>query len=411
MFEKLSRVKVFRDPLYGYINVEYKIIDELIDTKEMQRLRRIRQLAGLSMVFHTAEHSRFSHSLGAYEMSRRVIKQAEGIKEAMSEYEELVFMISTLLHDIGHGPYSHAFEHVLSVSHEQMGVNIILGDTEINKILSVNENLAKDVANVIAHGGKFPLIETLTSSQLDVDRMDYLQRDSYFTGALYGTIDTNRILRSMKIVENKVVYRASGSPAIESYLMNRYHMYWQVYYHSVARSYELVLQSIYKRIRDLVNANITVDANIEEFVNVMKTESLKSYLELDDAYVNGFIKQLSHSKDKVLYNLCNSFLNRKLFECIDYQLETDKKKIEEIKKEYTSDPILKEYYYYEASLIQGAYVHIDEDMSQINDIKIILPDSTIVSLEDYSPIIKGMIESAKKKVDRIFYGKLGEYNV
>ena len=253
LYDKLDREKVFRDPIYGYIKVYYKLIDELIDAKEFQRLRRVRQLAGLSMTFHTAEHSRFGHSLGAYEMARRVIENADGIKDVLSEYEQIVFLCSALLHDTGHGPYSHAFEAVMKYeSHEEMTVRVILEDTEIHNILEkYDKNLPNDVANVIAHKGKFTIIEQLTSSQLDVDRMDYLQRDSYFTGALYGTIDSDRIIRSMKIVNDEVTYRASGAPAIESYLMARYHMYNQIYYHPVARSYELLLQSIFLRIKDL----------------------------------------------------------------------------------------------------------------------------------------------------------------
>ncbi len=404
MYTKLKRNKVFRDPIYGYINVEYKIIDDLIDTKEFQRLRRIRQLAGLSMVFHTAEHSRFCHSLGAYEMARKVIDKAEGLTEEMSEYEQVVFLIAALLHDVGHGPYSHAFEAVMTVSHEEMTVKIITGDTEINKILSIHPNLAEDVASVIAHTGKFSLIEALVSSQLDVDRMDYLQRDSYFTGALYGTIDVNRIIRSMKIINKEIVYRASGAPAVESYLMARYHMYNQIYYHQVARSYELLLQSIFFRIFDLIDENIYVDACIDDFINAIKTSDVKSYLEIDDAYVNGFIKQLSHSDDKILNDLCNRLLNRKLYEVIDVVLEADSNRINEVREKYNTDPILKRYYFEESTLSQYAYKHTD-DIDKVNDIKILLPSGKIISLEEYSPIVKGLIDSANNKFKRIFYGK------
>ena len=142
----------------------------------------------------------------------------EGLKTSLSEYEQLVFMISALLHDIGHGPYSHAFEHVMHLSHEEMSCKLILGNTEVNKVLSEIPGLAEDVESVIAHRGKLPLIETLISSQLDIDRMDYLSRDAYMTGATYGNIDYRRILRSMKIVDNKVLYRASGVNSIESYI-------------------------------------------------------------------------------------------------------------------------------------------------------------------------------------------------
>jgi uncharacterized protein len=406
LYDKLSREKVFRDPIYGYIKVYYKIIDELIDSKEFQRLRRVRQLAGLSMTFHTAEHSRFGHSLGAYEMARRVLENAEGIKDVLSEYEQIVFLCAALLHDTGHGPYSHAFEAVMEYeSHEEMTVRVILEDTEIHNILiKYDENLALDVANVIAHKGKFILIEQLTSSQLDVDRMDYLQRDSYFTGALYGTIDSDRIIRSMKIVNNEVTYRASGAPAIESYLMARYHMYNQIYYHPVARSYELLLQSIFLRIKDLNNEGKHIDGYVEDFLKAINEHDLNSYLFLDDAYVNGFFKQLSRSQDSILNDLCNRLLDRKLFEVIDLKLETDIKKVDRIRTKYSNDKILFRYYFEESSLSQYAYRHTD-DLDKVDTIKILLPSKKVISLEKYSPIVKGLIEDAKNTFNRIYYGK------
>jgi len=406
LYEKLSREKVFKDPIYGYIKVEYKLIDELIDTKEFQRLRRIRQLAGLSMTFQTAEHSRFCHSLGVYEMARKVLENAEGIKETMSEYEQVVFLCAALLHDVGHGPYSHAFEAVMKYnSHEDMTVRVILENTDINKVLTkYNKDLAADVANVIAHDGKFQLIEQLTSSQLDVDRMDYLQRDSYFTGALYGTIDVDRIIRSMKLVNHEVTYRASGAPAIESYLMARYHMYNQIYYHPVARSYELLLQSIFLRIIDLDDAKVEPSPYVIDFIKAIKNSDLDSYLFLDDAYVNGFIKMLSKTtSDKILSDLCNRFLERKLYDVIDLKLESDTAKVERIKAKYTKDKTLCRYYFEQSSLSQYAYRHTD-DIDKVDNIKILLPSGKMVSLESYSPIVRGLIDSAKNTFERIYYG-------
>lgn len=307
-FERLERTKVFRDPIYGYINVDYKIIARLIDTYEFQRLRRIRQLSGVSMVFQTAEHSRFTHSLGAYELANLCLKGVEVLKESLSEYEQLVFLISALLHDVGHGPYSHAFEHIMQVSHEEMTVRLILGDTEINKTLKEIEGLDHDVASVIAHEGKYPLIEALTSSQLDVDRMDYLSRDAYFTGASYGNIDFRRIIRSLMVKEGKLYLRASGVNSVESYIMARYHMYWQVYYHPVARAYELLLQSIYKRVYDLTINNVHINASVSALINVIKNSNdLASYVLLDDSYVNGMIKQLTSVDDDILRDLALSF--------------------------------------------------------------------------------------------------------
>lgn len=400
MFSKLERTKVFRDPLYGYITVDYKIIENLIDSKEIQRLRRIRQLSGVAMVFQTAEHSRFTHSLGAYQMANLVIENVDGMKD-IDEYRKVLFLCSALLHDIGHGPYSHAFEHVMEASHEDMSVKIILNkNTDVNKILSIEPNLANDIASVISHDGKFPLIESLISSQLDVDRMDYLSRDAYFTGAAYGHIDYFRILRSMKVVDNNLLVRASGVHSIESYLMSRYHMYFQVYYHPIARAYECVLEGIYQRIKDLVHDGTPVDANISAFLKVLRNcDDIESYIEIDDAYVNGFIKQLTKSDDKILNKLSNAFQNRHLFKYIDLANEPSDEELNEIKAKYNN--YFGRYYYKEATVSAVAY--LKSKKSDINDIKVLLPNGDIKSLEKYSSIVKSFSSSSYKSVDRIYY--------
>ncbi len=400
MFTKLERTKVFRDPLYGYITVDYKLISDLIDSKEIQRLRRIRQLSGVSMVFQTAEHSRFTHSLGAYQMANLVITNVMGMNE-ISEYEKLVFLCSALLHDIGHGPYSHAFENVMEKSHEDMSVSLILSPlTDVNKILSINDNLANDIASVISHSGKFPLIESLVSSQLDVDRMDYLSRDAYFTGAAYGHIDYFRILRSMLIKDNQVMVRASGVHSIESYLMSRYHMYFQVYYHPVARSYECILEGIYARLKDLALENKEIDASIDSFISVLKNnDNILEYINLDDSYVNGFIKQLTRSKDKILNTLANAFLDRHLFNFIELANEPTIEELNRINEKYNNT---NGKYFYKHSKVSGvAYMHSKK--SDINDIKVLLPNGDIKSLDQYSPIIKGLRTSSYKEIERIYY--------
>ena len=401
MFSKFERNKVFRDPLYGYITVEYKVIIDLINTKEFQRLRRIRQLSGVSMVFHTAEHSRFAHSLGAYYMAKKVIDEAYGIDSNMDEYQKILFLITALLHDLGHGPYSHAFESVLSVSHEEITARIITNEsTEVNKVLSKYKNLAEDAASIIRHTKKFPLIESLVSSQIDVDRMDYLERDAYFTGATYGHIDYNRLIRCMKIVDGQVLFRPSSVNSIESYIMSRYHMYWQVYFHPIGKAYELLLESIYKRVKDLSESPISLKTDISSLINVMKDETdLNSYLDLDDSYVNGMIKQLTKEKDEILRTLANDFMNRKLFKYVDI----DSLSAKEVKDKY-SNAKNNRYYYYDIKFSQTAYLHIDQTLSyDINDIKIILDNKKTVSLEDYSPIIKGLVKTSPKKSMRIFY--------
>ncbi len=405
MFEKLTRTKVFRDPLYGYIEVNYKLISDLIDAKEVQRLRRIRQLSGVSMVFHTAEHTRFTHALGAYHMACLVLRNVEGI-EVLTEYERIIFLCAALLHDIGHGPYSHAFENVLLTSHEDMTVKIITSpNTIVNKILNTYPGLVEDVAGVIAHKGKYPLIESFVSSQLDVDRMDYLSRDAYFTGATYGTIDMHRLLRSMKVVNNKVLCRASGVHSIESYLMSRYHMYFQVYYHPVARAYELVLESIYERIKDLTKMDCEIPANIESFLKVIKNNNdVEAYIDLDDAYVNGFIKQLTKAEDPVLNRLANAFNDRHLFHYVDLANEPDQSFLDQLKYKALHDPNGK-YYYYENAVSAVAYLQNNTKNKDydINAIQVLLPNGEVKQLDEYSAIIKGLVSSSYKKIIRIYY--------
>lgn len=405
-FEKLDSVKVFRDPLYGNIPVEYKIIWDLIDTREVQRLRRIRQLSGVSMVFHTAEHSRFGHALGTYYIAYRMINEVSDLKETLSNYEKMLFLIAALLHDVGHGPYSHAFEHVFEIKHEQITCDMIESkNTEINKVLSRYPNLASDVSGVIKHEGKYLLVESLISSQLDVDRLDYLNRDAHFTGATYGVVDVDRLIRIMRVRNGQICYKDKGVHAIENYLMSRYHMYWQIYYHPVARSYEIILESIYKRIKDLIISGKKIEADVVSLINVFKNKNLESYIDIDDAYVNGMIKQLTKSKDSILFDLANAFMNRRLFKY--KHLKEDE--FNDVISNYKKNNELFSYYYKEDRVSQVAYLtylNYGKDID-VNNILILTIDNELLSLDEYSPIVNGFLNSGIKKETRIFYGVKG----
>jgi len=402
MFEKLLRTKVFRDPIYGYIEVDYKIISDLIDSREVQRLRRIRQLSGVSMVFQTAEHSRFTHSLGAYMMARLACEKIEGMDQ-VDEYQKVLLQMAALLHDIGHGPYSHAFEDVLGIEHEEMTIKMLLSiDSDVNQILAqYDDNLCYEIANIIGHQGKYPLLESLISSSLDVDRLDFLTRDAYFTGAVYGQVDYRRILRTMKIVDNQLYVRTSGVNAVEAYIMSRYHMYFQVYYHPVAKAYELILEGIYQRIKDLVNKGVYVDASIDSFLDVLKNSNdVSSYINLDDAYVNGFIKQLAKtSDDYVLKKLSNAFQNRHLFNFVELANDPTEEFLNELKEKYNNE--YGKYFYKDIAVSNVAYLHVKK--YDVNNINVLLPDGRIKSLDQYSLIVKGLTQSSNKVVERIYY--------
>ena len=399
MFPKLERKKVFRDPLYGYIYVTEAVISELIDTKEFQRLRRIRQLSGVSMVFHGAEHSRFSHSLGVYSLAVMVLAEVDILKQRLSEYEQIVFLSAALLHDVGHGPYSHAFEHVFKVKHEKSTADIITGRTEIHDILNkYNESLAKDIASVILKTGKFPIIEQLISSQLDVDRMDYLERDAFHTGAAYGRLDRDRIIRMLTIHENKVVFKEGAVHAIENYLMSRYHMYWQVYYHPVARSYEVMLESIYKRILDLIKSHQLND-EYADYLKIIIENGFEeeAYFELDDYYVNGLIKRFSHCNDLILNELCNEFLTRKLFKYVSINSNQD-----QIFKDVVDNRHLTPYEYKIDYISQATYL-IDEFDIAVSKILILSKEGELKTLDQISPIIRGLSTSGIKTDQKLYY--------
>lgn len=400
MYKKLERKKVFRDPVYGYINVRYQLISDLIDSKAFQRLRRITHLSGVKMVFHGAEHSRFNHSLGVYNLAIKLLDENDVLNQYFDENQKMILMISALLHDIGHGPYSHAFERVFKLAHEAYGANIILNDPEISSLLdNAHKGLKESVSSVLLKTGKHPEIEQLVSSQIDIDRLDYLTRDAYYTGANYGRLDLDRIIRMMDVKDANIVYKEGAIHAIENYLVSRYHMYWQVYYHPVARSYEIMLEKIFLRIYDLIEQNKLNDEYTTLIKKVIENNvTLDEYLELDDFYVNAFIKRYAHHKDLILSELCSSFLNRKLFDYVEFT-ENNLTEISEVVKRYKDNP----YFIEEEVVSQKTYLIKDYDI-KAEDILILTKQQMVKRIDEVSPIIKGLVSSGIK-TDRKLYFK------
>jgi len=400
--EKLTKQMVFRDPIYGYIHIDYKFIKDLIDTSAFQRLRRIKQLSGVNMVFHCAEHSRFTHSLGTYEVANHFLNSK--LKNSLTEYEQKVFLGAALLHDIGHGPYSHAFENVFKTNHEQIGARIILTNLDIRNILNkVSDNFADDIASIILKSHKFPLIENLISSQLDCDRLDYLARDAYYTGTPYGSIDVERIIRVTRIIDDKICFKESGAPAIENYLIARYHMYWQVYYHPKSRSFEVILEKFYQRIKDLFDLGYSFNTNIHYLLNVLNNiHDLDSYMLLDDTYINSLIAFFANeSNDLILKTLSQDFINRNLWNTLKVD-EENLQSIKEISKKYL-DSVFSDYFYSENSVAQNTYNSNEDSIS--DEISILLENGTIKPLKDFSSVINSLVSSIPKTDLRFFYRK------
>ncbi|KPN83687.1 putative Hydrolase (putative) [Apilactobacillus kunkeei] len=330
----LPREKVFRDPVLNYIYVQHQVILDLINTKEFQRLRRIKQLGPASYTFHGAEHSRFTHSLGVYEITRRICDgflrnypsktSGDGLWD---DSQRLVALCAALLHDIGHGAYSHTFEHIFGTNHEAITQEIITSEkTEVNQVLSkISPSFPKEVASVIDHTYPNKQVVQMISSQCDADRMDYLLRDAYNTGANYGNFDLTRILRVMRPYEGGICFEINGMHAVEDYIISRLQMYMQVYFHPVSRSMEVILSHLLQRAKELAsqldkNDRLTPHLLMPFFKNDF---TIDDYLKLDDGVLNTYFINWIDSDDKILSDLADRFINRKPLKSVEYNNETE----------------------------------------------------------------------------------------
>lgn len=319
MSSPLREEKVFKDPVHRYIYVEDQTIWDLINSTEFQRLRRIRQLGTSYLTFHGAEHSRFSHSLGVYEITRKIISQFERNEYPDWPREEgLLCLCAALLHDIGHGPFSHSIEKAFGMHHEDWSCRMVLEDTEVNRILRrVDPSFPHRVAGVISKTYDNPIAVSLISSQLDADRMDYLLRDAYFTGVNYGTFDLDRILRVLRPFRGGIVVKESGMHAVEDYLTARYQMYWQIYFHPVTRSAEILLDKIFLRAKHLKEEGFAFQFLLEPLDGLLSGKlSVTEYYLLDEALIQTAFMRWTKEADPVLADLCDRFVNRRLFQYV-----------------------------------------------------------------------------------------------
>lgn len=319
-FKQLPEEKVFKDPIHRYIHVKDQLIWDLIKTKEFQRLRRIKQLGTLYLSFHTAEHSRFGHSLGVYEIVRRMIDESFFGREAWDNSDRPLALCAALLHDLGHGPFSHSFEKIFGTDHEAFTQAIITGDTEVNEVLSrVDADFPQEVADVINRTHDNKLVISMISSQIDADRMDYLQRDAYFTGVSYGQFDMERILRLMRPSKDEVLIKESGMHAVESFIMSRYQMYWQIYFHPVSRGGEVLLNNCLRRAKQLYDEGYQFTMTPTDFIPFFKNEmTIQEYVDLDEAVVVYYLKKWIHEDDSILSDLSRRFINRDLFKYMPF---------------------------------------------------------------------------------------------
>jgi HD superfamily phosphohydrolase len=323
--------RIYRDPVHNIIRLqtdsdEGELMMRLIDAAEFQRLRRIKQLGLGLYTYQGAEHSRFTHSLGAFHLMTRVLDRFSE-RYAIDPVDRIAARAAALLHDVGHGSFSHVMEKLIDFHHEQRTVQVILDEgSEIGALLkSYSVDLPRNVAAIIEGTFRPSALAQLVSSQLDVDRMDYLLRDSLMTGAKYGIYDLEWIINALAIDEDadRIYVEARGIYAVEEYLQARYYMFRQVYFHRTLRSAEAALRSIIRRaLRMLDEGHEVWYAPGTPFEKILRREELtiSEHLQIDDSDFVFHVKQWQNSNDAVLKDLSRRFTDRRLFKAIDLDM-------------------------------------------------------------------------------------------
>lgn len=333
---QINKLKILNDPIYGFISITNPLVYDVIQHPYFQRLRRISQMGMSYLVYPGAHHTRFHHALGCMHIMQKTIQvlRFKGIE--ISEEEENALSIAILLHDIGHGPYSHAMEHsiVEKVSHES--ISLLFMD-KLNAEFGGRLSLAIQIFRGEYHR-KFML--QLISSQLDMDRMDYLKRDSFYSGVAEGNINSERLIQMMNVQDDMLVIEEKGIYSVEKFLVARRLMYWQAYLHKTSVAAELILVKILKRAKELTHQGIALECSkpLGFFLNNKITISdfndtvLDTFSQLDDYDIMSAIKAWQHHEDYVLSELCRMIINRDLLKIRLHTEKVDKVKVAELQK-------------------------------------------------------------------------------
>jgi HD superfamily phosphohydrolase len=397
-----NKLKIFNDPIYGFITIPNTLIYDLIQHPYFQRLRRISQMGMSYLVYPGAHHTRFHHALGCMHIMQKAVQTLQFKGVAISEEEENALYIAILLHDIGHGPYSHAMEHsiVEEVHHEELS---LLFMEQLNKEFDGKLALAIQVFKGEYHR-KFML--QLISSQLDMDRMDYLKRDSFYSGVAEGNINSERLIQMMNVQDDYLVIEEKGIYSVEKFLVARRLMYWQAYLHKTSVVAELILTKILKRAKELTQKGIVLPCSesLQFFMQnkISLSDFDKSVLDkfsyLDDYDVMGAIKSWQFHDDFVLKSLCRMILNRDL---LKIQMTDDKPKKENllaIKNKYISLAGISEkeadYFVFKGKLKNQAYSKSSEP------IRILKKDKTIEDVVEASDQLH--LKALSKPVTKYF---------
>jgi HD superfamily phosphohydrolase len=399
----MNKRKIFNDPVYGFISIPYDIVFDVIEHPYFQRLRRIQQLGLSSLVYPGATHSRFHHSLGAMHLMYRSLEVLKSKGQEISEDESKAAVLAILMHDLGHGPFSHALEGVLAegIHHEHISMLMM-------------QNLQKQFGKPIEMAiqiftNQYPkkFLYQLVSGQLDMDRLDYLNRDSFYSGVSEGVVGYDRIINMLDVHNDNIVVEEKGIYSIEKFIVARRLMYWQVYLHKTSLVADLMLKNAVLRAKELsrtAKLNTDVSGNLNLFLTQKLSETnLADYIDnfaaLDDYDIIQALKGWMQSDDKILSTLSTSIINRKLFSIEFLALEKADKKYNSLKQHYSDEEM--KYLVLKGAAQNNAYnpakdnIYIKFKDGSIKEITDITEQWNIRSLSN--PVVKHYIAYPKNK--------------
>ncbi len=390
---QLNKKKIINDPIYGFVRIPFDLMHDIIQNPIFQRLRRIKQMGLTFYTYPGATHTRFQHSLGATHLMKDALNVliAKGVKISEQEYQSALLAI--LLHDLGHGPFSHTLETSIfqNISHETISLYLM---KQLNQEFNGSLQTGIDIFTGSYHR-KF--LHQLVSSQLDMDRLDYLQRDSYYSGVVEGMVASDRIIKMLYVFNNELVIEEKGIYSIENFLISRRLMYWQVYLHKTVVASEQMLIKIMQRAKEVHKKGVKLflspalkfffdnDINNEEILNA-KIEGqtpLEAFIKLDDNDVIVCVKEWQFCEDKILSILSKSLINRKLFKCKIQQtpFDTDELNIikDKVKTKYNLSDSDINYFFIHDTISNNAYSKASGEQINIIDKTGKLKDVAIAS--------------------------------
>ena len=405
-------VKIINDPVFGFIKIPRGILYGIVEHPLFQRLNRINQLGLASVVYPGARHTRFQHSLGAFHLMSEAIQNLQQKGQFIFDSEAEAVQAAILMHDIGHGPFSHVLENTLihGISHEEISLMMM---EEINRSMNGQLNLAISIFK-----GEYPknFLHQLISSQLDMDRLDYLRRDSFYTGVTEGNIGSARIIKMLNVIDDSLVVEQKGIYSLENYLTTRRLMYWQVYLHRTCVAYEKVLVNMLNRAKELIRKGQKVfaspallyflenDIDAEWFAT--HPEALQNYSELDDSDIWSAMKAWKHHDDKILATLATDMLDRKIFKVEVLEEMPSKERLEELKRTIAQKMDIA----YEDAHYMMSLNTIQKDMYNVDDdkIEILYKNGEIKDISEASELLNVQLLSKKIRKYYLCYQRFQE---